>query len=128
MEWVETTGPTVEDALDAALDELGVDEDEVEFEVIQEAKSGLFGRIGGNPARIRARVKPLSREKPGDRNRGRGPRSGRRNGGKGGSGKTAKTSSQAPAAEAAPAAPAPRAGSRARATMAARRMRAPSVR
>lgn len=106
MEWVETTGPTVEDALDAALDELGVDEDEVEFEVIQEAKSGLFGRIGGNPARIRARVKPLSREKPGDRNRGRGPRTGRRNGGKGGSGKTAKTSSQAPAAEAAPAAPA----------------------
>lgn len=84
MEWVETTGPTVESALDAALDELGVDEDEVEFEVIQEAKSGLFGRIGGNPARIRARVKPISREKPGDRNRGRGPRSGRRNGGQGG--------------------------------------------
>jgi len=88
MEWVETTGPTVEAALDAALDELGVDEDEVEFEVIQAAKSGLFGRIGGNPARIRARVKPISREKPGDRNRGRGPRSGRRpNGGKGGSGR-----------------------------------------
>lgn len=84
MEWVETTGPTVEAALDAALDELGVDEDEVEFEVIQEPKSGLFGRIGGNPARIRARVKPISREKPGDRNRGRGSRQGRRTGAKGG--------------------------------------------
>jgi len=78
MEWVETTGPTVEAALDAALDELGVDENEVEFEVLQEAKSGLFGRLGGNPARIRARVKPISREKPGDRNRNRGGRPGRR--------------------------------------------------
>jgi len=87
MEWVETTGPTVEAALDAALDELGVDEDEVEFEVIQEAKSGLFGRIGGNPARIRARVKPISREKPGDRNRNRSGRPGRKGGGKGGNGK-----------------------------------------
>ena len=86
MEWVEITGPTVEAAVDAALDELGVDEDEVEFEVLQEAKAGLFGRIGGNPARIRARVKPLSREKPGDRGRGRGGRSPRKSGGRGGSG------------------------------------------
>jgi spoIIIJ-associated protein len=87
MEWVETTGPSVEAALDAALDELGVDEDEVEFEVLAEAKSGLFGRIGGNPARIRARVKPISREKPGERNRNRGSRPGRRpGGGRGGSG------------------------------------------
>lgn len=84
MEWVETTGPTVAAAVDAALDELGVDEDEVEYEVIQEPKSGLFGRIGGNPARIRARVKPISREKPGDRNRGRSSRQGRRPGGKSG--------------------------------------------
>lgn len=82
MEWVETTGPTVEAALDAALDELGVEEDEAEFEVLEEAKAGLFGRLGGNPARIRARVKPLSREKPGDRGRGRGGRSPRKNGGR----------------------------------------------
>ena len=34
MEWVETTGRTIEDALDAALDELGVDENDVEYEVI----------------------------------------------------------------------------------------------
>src|SRR5215211_2194087 len=78
MEWVETTGPTVDAALDAALDELGVDEADVEFDVLQEPKAGLFGRIGGNPARVRARVKPISREKPGERNRarGRGPRRG----------------------------------------------------
>lgn len=71
MEWVETTGSTIEDALDAALDELGVHEDEVEFEVLEEPRAGLFGRLGGNPARIRARVRPISREKPGERNRGR---------------------------------------------------------
>jgi len=69
MEWVETTGRTVEVALDAALDELGVDEADVEFEVIEQPRSGLFGRLGGTDARIRARVKPLSREKPGERQR-----------------------------------------------------------
>jgi spoIIIJ-associated protein len=75
MEWVETTGRTVEAALDAALDELGVDEAEVEYEVIEQPRSGLFGRLGGSEARIRARVKPVSREKPGERQR-RGRRSG----------------------------------------------------
>ena len=69
MEWVETTGRTVAEALDAALDELGVDEDDVEYEVLEEPKTGLFGRLGGNEARIRARVKPISREKPGERQR-----------------------------------------------------------
>jgi spoIIIJ-associated protein len=69
MEWVETTGRTVEAALDAALDELGVDEAEVEYEVIEQPRSGLFGRLGGSDARIRARVKPVSREKPGERQR-----------------------------------------------------------
>ena len=87
MEWVETTGPTVEAALDAALDELGVDEEEVEYEVLQAPKSGLFGRIGAAPARIRARVKPISREKPGERGRGRGRQGrGRQGGSRGGRG------------------------------------------
>jgi spoIIIJ-associated protein len=80
MEWVETTGATVADALDAALDQLGVHDDEVEYQVLQEPKAGLFGRLGGNPARIRARVKPISREKPGDRQRGSRGRAPRRNG------------------------------------------------
>lgn len=69
MEWVETTGRTLEAALDLALDQLGVDEDDVEFEVLAEPKAGLFGRFGGTDARIRARVKPISREKPSDRRR-----------------------------------------------------------
>ncbi len=75
MEWVETTGRTIEEALDAALDELGVDENDVEYEVLARPRGGLLGRFGGE-ARIRARVKPISREKPGEarrRSRRRGP-------------------------------------------------------
>jgi spoIIIJ-associated protein len=76
MEWVETTGRTIEEALDAALDELGVDEHDVEYEVLARPRGGLLGRFGGE-ARIRARVKPVSREKPGGtRRRARRPRTG----------------------------------------------------
>lgn len=57
MEWVETTGRTVEEAKDAALDKLGVDEGDAEFDVVEDAKSGLFGRLR-QEARVRARVAP----------------------------------------------------------------------
>ena len=59
MEWVETTGRTVEEAKDAALDQLGVDESEAEFEIVEEPKSGLFGRVR-QEARVRARVRPTT--------------------------------------------------------------------
>ena len=59
MEWVETTGRTLEEAKDAALDQLGVDEHDAEFEVVEEAKSGLFGRLR-QEARVRARVQPTT--------------------------------------------------------------------
>ncbi len=89
MEWVETTGRTVEEALDVALDELGVDEQDAEWEVMAEPRSGFLGRFGGSEARVRARVKPMSREKPGERRRRRGPGGGPngrpRSGGRGGS-------------------------------------------
>lgn len=57
MQWVETTGRTVEDAKEAALDQLGIDASEAEFEVLEEPKTGLFGRVRAD-ARIRARVQP----------------------------------------------------------------------
>src|SRR5258706_9562036 len=57
MEWVETTGKTVEDAKEAALDQLGVHEDDAEFEVLEAPRVGLFGRLRGE-ARVRARVRP----------------------------------------------------------------------
>lgn len=57
MEWVETIGKTIGEAREAALDRLGVAEDEAEFEVLEEPKTGLFGRLRGE-ARVRARIKP----------------------------------------------------------------------
>lgn len=84
MEWVETTGKTIEEAKDAALDQLGVDEQEAEFEVLEEPRTGLFGRTRGE-ARVRARVRPTQprpkverRERRG-RASGRGPKPGERN-------------------------------------------------
>jgi spoIIIJ-associated protein len=74
MEWIVTTGKTVAEAVEAALDELGVDEADIEYEVLEESKRGFLSRLGGgSPARIKARVKPLSREKP-DRRRRTGGR------------------------------------------------------
>jgi spoIIIJ-associated protein len=79
MEWVEVTGRTIEEALDAALDQLGVDEEDIEYDVLEEPRRGFLGRMSGT-ARIRARVKPISREKP-DRRRRSGGRSESRSGG-----------------------------------------------
>jgi spoIIIJ-associated protein len=59
VEWVETTGRTVEEAKDRALDQLGVDEQDAEFEVLEEPKVGLFGRLRSE-ARVRARVRPTT--------------------------------------------------------------------
>src|SRR5436309_87013 len=79
MEWVETTGRTLEEAKDAALDQLGVDEQDAEFEVLEEPKSGLFGRLRSE-ARVRARVRP-TRPRPKDERRERRGRAGARRGG-----------------------------------------------
>src|SRR4051794_40595341 len=66
MEWVETTGKTLEEAKDAALDQLGVAEDDAEFEVLDEPKLGLFGRVR-TEARVRARVRPTAPRPKDDR-------------------------------------------------------------
>ena len=79
MEWVVTTGKTIEDAKDLALDQLGVAADEAEFEIVEEPKTGLFGRLKGE-ARIRARVKPAQvrpKQDRRDRRRGKSKRDGR---------------------------------------------------
>src|SRR5580658_7881822 len=75
MEWVETTGRTVEEAKEAALDELGVDETDAEFDVVAEPGLGLFGRLRSE-ARVRARVRPTApRAKEDRRDRRRRERS-----------------------------------------------------
>jgi spoIIIJ-associated protein len=59
VEWVETTGNTIDEAKELALDQLGVDGGDAEFEILEEPKVGLFGRTRG-VARVRARVSPRS--------------------------------------------------------------------
>lgn len=68
MEWVETTGRTVDEAKEKALDRLGVAADDAEFEVLEEPKQGLFGRTRGE-ARVRARVRPTQARQKVDRRR-----------------------------------------------------------
>lgn len=85
MDWIEVTARTVDDAKELALDRLGVVEDELEYEIVDEPRKGLFGIARGD-ARIRARVKPLSREKPSDRKRRRRPNERSPRGGPGGEG------------------------------------------
>lgn len=66
MEWVETTAKSIEEAKDLALDKLGVDEADAEFEVLEEPRQGLFGRTRGE-ARVRARVEPKAPRAKDDR-------------------------------------------------------------
>lgn len=109
MEWVETTGKTVEEAKEAALDQLGVDAQDAEFEVVEEPRTGLFGRTRGE-ARVRARVRPVQpRPKVERRDRkgrasGRGAKSDDRSRNRGGKGPRSKPAGEASSVTAAAAA------------------------
>jgi spoIIIJ-associated protein len=46
---VETTGPTVDDAIDAALEQLDLDEDQVELEILAEGGDGSLARVRATP-------------------------------------------------------------------------------
>jgi len=70
MDWVETTGQTLAAAKASALDVLGVEETDVEIEVLDEGRSSFLG-IGGRPARVRARLKPSYPAPKRDAKRGR---------------------------------------------------------
>lgn len=70
MEWVVTTGKTVEQAKERALDQLGIAADEAEFETITSPKKGLFGMVRGE-AQIRARVRPVQPRAKKEARRGR---------------------------------------------------------
>ncbi len=72
MEWVEVTAKTIAAAKELALDRLGVAEDDAEFEILDEPRSGFLGRLKGE-ARVRARVRPTqARQKLDRRDRKRG--------------------------------------------------------
>jgi spoIIIJ-associated protein len=52
---VEIRGRTVDEAIHAALDQLGVTRDDVEIEVLSEGRSGVFG-VGSQDARVRVTI------------------------------------------------------------------------
>jgi spoIIIJ-associated protein len=70
VDWVKTTAKTVPEAIEQALDNLGVDESEAEIVVLEEPRPGLFGRMRGT-ARVQARIKPKPIRPKMERNRKR---------------------------------------------------------
>lgn len=77
MQWVVTTGRSVDEAKERALDALGIDEDDLEFEVVAEPSSSLFG-LRTTEASVRARVRPTRPRPKVDRRNRRNKRDGRR--------------------------------------------------
>jgi spoIIIJ-associated protein len=57
MEWIEASGKTIEEAVEKVKAILEVDLNEIEVQVIEEPKVGMFGRVK-TEAQIKARVKP----------------------------------------------------------------------
>jgi spoIIIJ-associated protein len=59
VEEIRRSAPSVEEAVEAALSELGLTEQEADVEVVQESRQGLFG-VGAQPAIVvvRSRVRP----------------------------------------------------------------------
>ena len=63
---IEKSGKTVEDALQAALDELNASAEDVEVEILESPSKGIFGLFGTKPAKIRVTLKekmPVEPEK-----------------------------------------------------------------
>lgn len=71
MEYVEVRGKTVDVAVEAALEELGIDRERAEIEVIQEPEKGFLG-MGGKDALVRVKARPAQKRR---RRRKRGERS-----------------------------------------------------
>ena len=61
MEEIRRSAPSVEEAVEAALTELGVSEQEVVVTVLQEPRQGLLG-IGAQPAEVAVRLRRAAEE------------------------------------------------------------------
>ena len=61
--YIETTGKTEELAVSAALEQLGLERDDVSVEVIARAKTGFLG-IGSSPAKVRVSYEAPDEEEP----------------------------------------------------------------
>ena len=61
MSYIDVTGNTEEEAIRKALEQLGMDRDDVSVEILERAKSGFLG-IGSSPARVRVTYGPEESE------------------------------------------------------------------
>src|SRR5215217_5471097 len=59
---VETSGPTVDDAIDAALEQLDLDEDQVDLEILSEGGDGQPARVRATPRSEVASDQPTDAE------------------------------------------------------------------
>ena len=59
MDKIEKSGKTVEEALEAALTELGVTRDQVEYRVLEAPSKPLFGLLGGKEAKVEVTVNKI---------------------------------------------------------------------
>jgi spoIIIJ-associated protein len=64
-----TEAPSVAEAVDAALEELGVQQDAVDYEVLEEPGHKVFGLGSGKPAKVRVWLKPSYLESLGSESR-----------------------------------------------------------
>ncbi len=83
MRVAETSGRSVDEAVDRALDQLGLSRDQVDVDVVSEGKSGFLG-LGSEDAIVRVTAKDSA---PTPAQQGRGGGDGRRRGRRGGRGR-----------------------------------------
>ena len=62
MKSIESSAKTMEEAVTQGLEKLGVSLGDVSIDIIDEGSKGLFGLIGGKPARVRLTVKDGSED------------------------------------------------------------------
>lgn len=60
-EYIDVTGRTEEEAVSRALNQLGLERDDVSVEILERAKSGFLG-LGSSPAKVRVRYGPEEEE------------------------------------------------------------------
>ncbi len=57
MKEIEVEAKSAEEAIEIALEKLGVEKDDVEIKVLREEVKGLFGREGSRKAKVRVTIK-----------------------------------------------------------------------
>jgi spoIIIJ-associated protein len=60
---LEVIAPTIEEAIEKGLNELGLTEEDIDVEILDEGKKGLLG-LGTRQARISLMIKPQKKEEP----------------------------------------------------------------